>query len=170
MKIMTTGLAVALSLLAQARLFADSPNAKHAPATATAPTAKRPAPATPPVAATAPRAATKTAPGATARALAAPAGVPALGNSARWYYLPAGWYILVPVAPNARVPSAVQAGPAAGNVPPAVALPAGVPPGARPIAIPVYAVPVRVPAANVAPPSWQHNNQNDNQWIADHGG
>ena len=41
------------------------------------------------------------------------------------------------------------------------------PPCPRPQACLCY---VQPPCGNVAPWSWQHDNQNDNQWPADHGG
>ena len=76
-------------------------------------------------------------------------------TTAGWYYIPGGWYMLVPAGPNA--PSAAAA------VPGAVAMPAGLPAMAAPTII--YTAP-----SNVAPSGWQHGDQNTSDWSWDHGG
>ncbi len=88
---------------------------------------------------------------------------PASPVVAAWYYIPSGWYLLVPAGPNAPVPSAVATAAAAVAMP--AGLPAASPTGPSPVITSLYAAP-----SNVAPYSWQHDHQNDNQWPADHGG
>lgn len=110
--------------------------------------------ATPKAAATmASPAAAPVAPAPALPAGAVPASTPAAPG---WYYLQAGWYLLVPATSAAALP---------GQPGQAQALPAGL---GAPGAPAVYYVPV--PASNVAPESWTHDHQNDNQWPADHGG
>ena len=163
---MATGFGIALLVFALAQVFADVPAAKqvsasNCPAIVNGP-APAPSPAPAAVAAT-PRLTSGTVSGAAVSAPATAMPAQASNSYARWYYLPAGWYLLVPAGPNAQVP---PVGSATGVAPPAVAMPAGLPPTAAP----VYYVPARAPASNVAPSSWQHNNQNDDEWPADHGG
>ena len=115
-------LAVAFAA-AQARAYADAPApiAKQAPA-ATAPSVN-PAPAAVPAAKAAP--------------------------AAGWYYIPSGWYMLVPAGSSATA-SAIPAGPK-GNFPGPVALPAGIPAaaGTYPVIV-IQQAPVVQPSVNAA--------------------
>ena len=89
-----------------------------------------------------------------------PAKAPAaVSNASGWYYLPSGWYALLPAAPTA---------PGQGQTQPATARAASLSVPGTPL--PYYVPLPSGPALGVAPSSWQHDNQNDNNWAADHGG
>lgn len=105
--------------------------------------AAEPAPVQPQAAVTGPIATPAPAP------VGAPGAIPAPG----WYYLPAGWYLLVPAGLNANT-SGIPAGPRV-NAPGPVALPAGIAATAAtaPVVVIQPALPQSAPAPAQLPPA-----------------